>query len=87
MYFFVYFFVFLGEGTFSVVKRGVCIETGEPVAVKVIDKSRFYHIAKTKEQISREVSILQQIKHPNIISILDCIDTERWLYIILEMYV
>lgn len=78
-------FCFLGQGTFSVVKRSVCKESGESFAIKIIDKSRFFHIDKTREQINREVNILKQIKHPHIISIHDVIETERWLYIILEM--
>lgn len=78
---------FIGQGTFSVVKRGVCKESGENFAIKIIDKSRFFHIDKTREQINREVNILKQIKHPYIISIHDVIETDRWLYIILEMFV
>jgi len=75
----------MGQGTFSTVKRCVCKETGDEFAIKIIDKSRFFHIDKTREQIKREVDILKQIKHPYIISIHDVIETDRWLYIVLEL--
>ena len=69
------------------VKRGVCRDTGKEVAVKVIDKSRFLHATKTREQITREVDILKKVQHQYIISIHEVIETDRWLYIILDLYV
>lgn len=59
--------------------------TKQQYAVKIIDKKKFWHCNKTKEQILLEVSILQKIKHHNIISIVDVLDTQRHLYIVLEL--
>ncbi len=47
----------LGSGQFGVVYGGTHRQTGRPVAVKVIDKSRFP--SKHEEQTINEVSILQ----------------------------
>eukprot|EP01114_Cavostelium_apophysatum_P015421 TRINITY_DN4193_c0_g1_i3.p1 TRINITY_DN4193_c0_g1~~TRINITY_DN4193_c0_g1_i3.p1 ORF type:complete len:442 (+),score=128.56 TRINITY_DN4193_c0_g1_i3:262-1587(+) len=74
----------LGTGNFSVVKLGVNRKTGERCAVKIIDKKKYWN-TKNLEQIEREVEILKQIKHDNIISIIDIISTERYLYILLEL--
>ena len=62
-------------------------QTGVHYAVKIVDKRKYWHCSKTKEQILSEVSILKTIQHPNIISIVDVYDTTRYLYIILELYV
>ncbi len=33
----------------------------------------------------REVDILKRLSHPNIIAVLDVIDTERMMFIVLEL--
>jgi len=75
----------IGKGTFSVVRLAIDKETEERVAIKIIDKRRFWHLAKTREQLTREVTILKQIKHPYIISIHDLVETKEYLYIVLEL--
>jgi serine/threonine-protein kinase Chk2 len=75
----------LGSGNFSVVKLAMRKDTGEYFAVKVINKRKFWHIPKTREQIVREVEVLKTIKHVNIISYLEIYDTEDTLYIVLEL--
>jgi len=56
----------LGEGTFGKVKLGTHILTGEKVAVKVLEKSRIKD-KKDVERISREIKILKQLHHPNVV--------------------
>lgn len=73
------------SGNFSVVKLAMRKDTGEYFAVKVINKRKFWHIPKTREQIVREVEVLKTIKHVNIISYLEIYDTEDTLYIVLEL--
>jgi len=77
----------VGSGNFSTVKLAINKHTGEKVAIKIIDKRKHWHNYKTRESIEREVAILQQIKHENIISIYDIFDTPKYLYIVLELYV
>jgi serine/threonine protein kinase len=77
----------LGSGNFSTVKLAVDKRTGNKVAVKIIDKRKHWHNYKTRESIEREVTILQQIKHDNIIAIHEIYDTPKFLYIVLELYV
>eukprot|EP01113_Clastostelium_recurvatum_P032258 TRINITY_DN4119_c0_g1_i1.p1 TRINITY_DN4119_c0_g1~~TRINITY_DN4119_c0_g1_i1.p1 ORF type:complete len:602 (-),score=149.06 TRINITY_DN4119_c0_g1_i1:64-1869(-) len=75
----------LGTGNFSTVKLCLDRSTGEPYAVKVMDKKKFWHIGKAKDQMMAEVTILQNLQHPNIIRVMEVIDTPRHLYIILEL--
>jgi len=48
------------------VKLGTHILTGEKVAVKVLEKSRIKD-KKDVERISREIKILKQLHHPNVV--------------------
>lgn len=58
----------LGEGTFGKVKLGIHSITGERVAVKVLEKSRIADVADV-ERVTREIHILKQIRHPNVIQL------------------
>ena len=73
----------LGEGTFGKVKLGTHILTGEKVAVKVLEKSRIKD-KKDVERISREIKILKQLHHPNVVQIYEIIETEKDLYLVME---
>ncbi len=57
-------------------------QTGQRYAIKIIDKKKFN---AGKEALMGEVRILQQLKHPHIISINDVFETDRYLYLILEL--
>lgn len=45
------------------------------VAVKVLEKSRIKE-KKDVERISREIKILKQLHHPNVVQIYEIIETE-----------
>jgi serine/threonine protein kinase len=60
----------LGEGTFAKVKLAKNKETGESVAIKVIDKEKILK-HKMVEQIKREISTMKLVKHPNIVQLLE----------------
>ncbi|RNE94946.1 cell division related protein kinase 2, partial [Trypanosoma conorhini] len=72
----------LGEGTYGVVYRAVDKATGQIVALKKV------RLDRTEEGIPqtalREVSILQEIHHPNVVNLLDVICTDGKLYLIFE---
>ena len=71
----------LGAGTFSTVFSGKIIDTGQRVAIKKIDfsKKKIYY-----DKVKIEVSIMQNIDHPNIIKYIDIIKTETIWYIVME---
>jgi serine/threonine protein kinase len=53
------------------------------VAVKVLEKSRIKE-KKDVERISREIKILKQLHHPNVVQIYEIIETEQDLYLVME---
>lgn len=54
------------------------------MAVKVLEKSRIKD-KKDVERISREIKILKQLHHPNVVQIYEIIETEKDLYLVMEM--
>ena len=67
------------------VKVAIHKQTGQQYAVKIVHKHRFWHDDKSREQILREVEILRTVNHPNIISYKDIFDTDKNMYIVLEL--
>ncbi|EGD77684.1 hypothetical protein PTSG_08777 [Salpingoeca rosetta] len=80
----------LGSGACGEVYLGVDKATGRKYAIKIISKRRFSQStsmgAPTTDQLMAEVDILLRLKHPNIIHVHDMIDSQNYLYIILELY-
>jgi len=70
----------LGNGAFSVVYEAVDRETGRHYAIKVIQKG-----TSNKIRLTREVNIIKQIEHPNIMYCKEVIDTEDTIYLVLEL--
>ncbi|TRZ01260.1 hypothetical protein DNTS_008042 [Danionella cerebrum] len=70
----------LGRGRFSVVKR--CDQRGSKrtVAVKFVNKKLM-----KREQVSRELSVLQRLQHPHLIPLLDTYETSSSYALVLEM--
>ncbi|CAN1341110.1 CBL-interacting serine/threonine-protein kinase 8 [Linum perenne] len=56
----------IGEGTFAKVKFAQNTETGESVAMKVLDRSTIFK-HKMVDQIKREISIMKLVRHPNVV--------------------
>ncbi|KAI4368077.1 hypothetical protein MLD38_016680 [Melastoma candidum] len=74
----------LGEGTFAKVKFARNVETGENVAIKVLDKEKvFKH--KMIGQIKREISTMKLIRHPNVIRMFEVMASKTRIYIVLEL--
>ncbi|KAL0973091.1 hypothetical protein UPYG_G00198840 [Umbra pygmaea] len=72
----------LGDGTFAVVRE--CVErcTRREYALKIINKSK----CRGKEHmIQNEVSILRRVKHPNIVLLIEEMDTNNELYLVMEL--
>ncbi|XP_077469471.1 cyclin-dependent kinase 1 [Stigmatopora argus] len=72
----------IGEGTYGVVYRGKHKATGQIVAMKKIRlESEEEGVPSTAV---REVSLLQELKHPNVVRLLDVLMQESRLYLIFE---
>ena len=73
----------IGKGTFSIVKLGIKKSTKEKVAIKILEKSKI--ISKDDLiRIKREISILKNFNHKNIIKIYDIFQDNEKYYIIME---
>ncbi|XP_062402545.1 death-associated protein kinase 2 [Sardina pilchardus] len=77
----------LGSGQFAIVKRCKEKSTGVEYAAKFIKKrqSRASRRGVRREEIEREVTILQQIQHPNIITLHDIYENRTDVVLILEL--
>jgi serine/threonine protein kinase len=58
----------IGKGTFSKVKLGMNKTTKEKVAIKIIEKANIKE-KDDLERVKREIEILNNIKHSNVIKI------------------
>uniref|UniRef100_A0A8C5FI95 non-specific serine/threonine protein kinase n=1 Tax=Gadus morhua TaxID=8049 RepID=A0A8C5FI95_GADMO len=72
----------LGGGAFAVVKECVERSTGREFALKVINKDKC--IGK-EHMVQSELSILRRIKHPNIVLLIEEMDTPNELYLVMEL--
>ncbi|KHN84335.1 SNF-related serine/threonine-protein kinase [Toxocara canis] len=73
----------IGRGHFAVVKLASHVFTGEKVAVKVIDKTKFD--ATMASHFMKEVRCMKLVQHPNIVRLYEVIDTHTKLFLILEL--
>ncbi|VIO96035.1 Protein kinase domain containing protein [Brugia malayi] len=73
----------IGKGHFAVVKLASHVFTGEKVAVKVIDKTKFD--SSMASHLIKEVRCMKLVQHPNIVRLYEVIDTQTKLFLILEL--
>ena len=73
----------LGEGAFGSVRLGINKQTGEKVAIKILEKSKLSRY-QDKIRLEREIEILKKLKHPNIAQLYSVIETERQILLIME---
>ncbi|GMJ15240.1 CBL-interacting protein kinase 8, SNF1-RELATED PROTEIN KINASE 3.13, PROTEIN KINASE 11 [Hibiscus trionum] len=73
----------IGEGTFAKVKFAQNTETGESVAMKVLDRITIIK-HKMVDQIKREISIMKLVRHPYVVRLHEVIASRTKIYIILE---
>ena len=72
----------LGYGATAEVLLGCARGTGARVAIKKIPRE--FVLRKEFRRIGKEIRILRQLQHPNLIAYRDAFITQRFLYIILE---
>ncbi|XP_072501862.1 cyclin-dependent kinase 3 isoform X1 [Notamacropus eugenii] len=72
----------IGEGTYGVVYKARNRQTGQLVALKKIRlDSETEGVPSTA---IREISLLKELKHPNIVRLLDVVHSEKKLYLVFE---
>uniref|UniRef100_A0A2K6NDQ2 non-specific serine/threonine protein kinase n=1 Tax=Rhinopithecus roxellana TaxID=61622 RepID=A0A2K6NDQ2_RHIRO len=72
----------IGDGNFAVVKECIDRSTGKEFALKIIDKAK---CCGKEHLIENEVSILRRVKHPNIIMLVEEMETATELFLVMEL--
>ncbi|XP_058138085.1 death-associated protein kinase 3 isoform X1 [Dasypus novemcinctus] len=77
----------LGSGQFAIVRKCRQKGTGKEYAAKFIKKRRLSSSRRgvSREEIEREVNILREIRHPNIITLHDIFENRTDVALILEL--
>lgn len=73
----------LGKGTFAKVFYAKNIESGESVAIKVINKDQVKKEGMM-EQIQREIAVMRLVRHPNVVEIKEVLATKSKIYFVME---
>ncbi|KAJ4910879.1 CBL-interacting serine/threonine-protein kinase 26 [Raphanus sativus] len=74
----------IGQGTFAKVRYAKNTETGESVALKILDKQKLLKNNKMAGQIKREISTMKLINHPNVVRVYEVLASKTKIYIVLE---
>ena len=70
----------IGTGAYSVVYKGIDRVTNQTVAIKQISHKNI----DINQILNREVRVLKQLNHPNIIKLLECFGDVNYTYLIFE---
>src|SRR5262245_8549265 len=74
----------VGQGGMGTVFSGVDEQTGEVVAIKLLNEESVLHDPTTLERFSREGEALSRLNHPNIVKMLAAVDEGERRYLIME---
>ncbi|KAI9206377.1 kinase-like domain-containing protein [Polychytrium aggregatum] len=73
----------VGEGEFGKVKLAIHTQTNKEVAVKLIKKDKIESPSR-RAKLMREISILEELEHPNVVKLFEVIETDQYIGMILE---
>jgi serine/threonine protein kinase len=74
----------LGEGTFGKVKYAVNTDTGERVAIKILDKEKIQK-QNMGAQIKKEISIMKMVKNRHVVKLYEVLASRTKIFIVLEL--
>ncbi|KVI06075.1 CBL-interacting serine/threonine-protein kinase 5-like [Cynara cardunculus var. scolymus] len=73
----------LGQGTFAKVYYAKDLISSESVAIKVIKKDQVRKEG-LMEQITREISVMRLVRHPNVVELKEVMATKRRVFFVME---
>jgi len=56
-------------------------DTGEKVAIKIIDKEYLSSKPTMRKKIEREIAIMKLVKNPNVLMLYDVYENDQYLYV------
>lgn len=77
----------LGSGAFSQVLLCKSRRSGASMALKVVDKSKFFQFRKSRQTeltINSEREVMERIEHPNVVKLVETFDTKSSFYLVME---
>jgi BR serine/threonine kinase len=74
----------LGQGTSSKVRLGYHQETGQPVAIKIIQKSVWAQHPDLEAKVQREIALMRLVSHPHILRLREVLESRHHLYVVLD---
>nr|QSH71635.1 CBL-interacting protein kinase [Hedychium coronarium] len=73
----------LGQGTFAKVYLAKNLQSGQIVAVKMIDKRTVMREGLV-QQIKREISVMRLVRHPHIVQLFEVMASKSKIYFVME---
>ncbi|XP_044314514.1 serine/threonine-protein kinase stk11 [Drosophila rhopaloa] len=76
----------LGEGSYGKVKEAMNSENLCRLAVKILTKRKLRRIPNGEQNVTREIALLKQLKHTNVVELVDVLynDEKQKMYLVME---
>ena len=74
----------IGEGALSEVRFGQDLNTGESVAVKVVEKLGISE--QERKTVFNEAFLLRRLEHPSVVQLLETLEDEESYYLVLRYF-
>jgi len=76
----------LGEGSYGKVKEAMNSENLSRLAVKILTKRKLRRIPNGEQNVTREIHLLKQLKHQNVVLLVDVLynDEKQKMYLVME---
>lgn len=74
----------LGHGTFAKVYHARNLHTGKSVAMKIVGKEKVIKVGMI-DQIQREISVMNMVRHPNIVELNEVMASKSKIYFAMEL--
>ena len=73
-----------GTGSRAKVKLAKHVETGEKVAIKIINGKEVTQNADARRRFEREMAVMRMMEHPHVLRLHEVYETDKKLYVVME---